>query len=551
MFTFIDLFSGCGGLTLGLMRAGLRPIAAIDDDRHAISVFRENLPEVPHVLQRDLTTFDPKALEKIIGTVGIDAIVGGPPCQGFSTARQRDGANHGKNRLVSDERRDLYLEFLRFVAFFRPRLFLIENVPGIRSAAGGLYFTRLQREGRNLGYRVHNQTEDAWELGLPQKRRRELIIGVRTDIREYFRPVLPVSSRATPRMTLDAAIGDLPVLSAGCGDHEMPYDLHRRARHFGANTPEAGRYLVDVLEVEKSHILRNHVSRPHSDRDLRDFARLREGENASTAMRSRQESFEFPYDRMSFKDRFTRQHREAPCSTIVAHLAKDGLMFIHPTQNRSLTPREAARIQSFPDWFEFPEARTHAFRLIGNAVPPLVAESIGIALREFLRMSDRSHSSVEGGQLRLFVGNGGFFGSSIDIRERRAAGEAILPMLGWTGLELGNLDNGRLLSAWQAALYLFPLLHPSGVLDHGTEIDCAPFSLDEIEEWEEVFAPRFARSGWPVVLTAVGKEVHRRFVAGKISDKEFYGAHLPPARRPARHLRRRTPKRETTSRQSS
>jgi DNA (cytosine-5)-methyltransferase 1 len=84
--------------------------------------------------------------------------------------------------------------------------------------------------------------------------------------------------------------------------------------------------------------------------------------------------FEFPYDKSSFKDRYTRQHRNRPCSTIVAHLSKDGLMFVHPTQNRSLTPREAARVQSFPDWFVYPEERTHAFRLIGNAVPPLVSD---------------------------------------------------------------------------------------------------------------------------------------------------------------------------------
>ena len=87
--------------------------------------------------------------------------------------------------------------------------------------------------------------------------------------------------------------------------------------------------------------------------------------------------FEFPYDKGSFKDRYTRQSRREACSTIVAHLSKDGLMFIHPTQNRSLTPREAARVQSFPDWFVFPVPRTHQFRIIGNAVPPLVAEVFG------------------------------------------------------------------------------------------------------------------------------------------------------------------------------
>ncbi len=98
-----------------------------------------------------------------------------------------------------------------------------------------------------------------------------------------------------------------------------------------------------------------------------------EGENSAEAMRRGIEC-EFPYDKTSFKDRYTRQSRREACSTIVAHLSKEGLMFVHPTQNRSLTPREAARIQSFPDWFQFPVARTHQFRIIGNAVPPLVGE---------------------------------------------------------------------------------------------------------------------------------------------------------------------------------
>src|SRR3979490_1389802 len=103
----------------------------------------------------------------------------------------------------------------------------------------------------------------------------------------------------------------------------------------------------------------------------------------------------FPFfdDKTSFEDRYTRQHRMKPCSTIVAHLSKDGLMFIHPTQNRSLTPREAARIQSFPDWFRFPKARTHSFRLIGNAVPPLIGEAVGLAALKFLQRIE-GHSPV-------------------------------------------------------------------------------------------------------------------------------------------------------------
>ena len=131
-----------------------------------------------------------------------------------------------------------------------------------------------------------------------------------------------------------------------------------------------------MLEIDCSSKITCHTARPHSQRDLRDFSKLHEGETSARAI-ARGEKMEFPYDRGCFKDRYTKQHRNALCSTIVAHLSKDGLMFIHPTQNRSLTPREAARIQTFPDWFDFPSARTISFRLIGNAVPPLIGKAVG------------------------------------------------------------------------------------------------------------------------------------------------------------------------------
>jgi DNA (cytosine-5)-methyltransferase 1 len=134
--TGIDLFCGCGGFSLGLERAGFTVLAAVDFNPEAIRVFRKNFPNVPHVLQEDLTGFPPLELAKLIGAVEVDVIVGGPPCQGFSRVRQRDGANSGP-RMVKDDRRHLYKEFLRYVGFFHPKVFVMENVPGIRSAEGG------------------------------------------------------------------------------------------------------------------------------------------------------------------------------------------------------------------------------------------------------------------------------------------------------------------------------------------------------------------------------------------------------------------------------
>lgn len=454
MLTFIDLFCGCGGFSLGLERAGLQCLAAIDFNSEAIAVFQHNFPKVSQALQKDLTQFSPTHLKKLLGTDHVDVIVGGPPCQGFSTARQVDGANHG-DRLKEDPRRYLYQEFLKYVESFQPKVFVMENVLGIRSASGGEYFTRVQKEARAIGYRVHAQVEDCVELGLPQKRRRQLFIGTHLDLPDYFRPEINPAPRASDHPSLWEAIGDLPPVKAGEGEETTEYDMERRKAHVERY---GRRYLHDVLEVRRAKMLTAHRARPHSERDLRDFALLKEGENSKEAM-ERGVEFEFPYKKSSFQDRYTRQHRNEPCSTIVAHLSKDGLMFIHPTQNRSLTPREAARIQSFPDWFEFPVARTHQFRVIGNAVPPLVSEAIGRAVNSYLE-SPMKYSKIIALELSPLP------------RSEREAIDCLLPLLDLNGRDLRAQSSERFRRAWCAVGFLYPGFHPDGALEHGGEIAC-------------------------------------------------------------------------------
>jgi DNA (cytosine-5)-methyltransferase 1 len=510
--SFVDLFCGCGGFTLGMLRAGFLCAAVIDSDADAIATLQSNLPALPNVLRRDLTRYRPSDLAELIGRDRIDVIVGGPPCQGFSTARQVDGANHGA-RLTDDPRRHLYREFLKYIDFFQPSVFVIENVLGMRNAANGEYFTRVQHEARTLGknhgrpgYRVHAQIEDAAALGVPQKRRRQLIVGVRADLPGYFIPELAPAPSAIAPTTLGEAIGDLPVVRAGSGQNERDYDLVRRANHLNGASKTARNYLFNVLEIERATNLTNHVARPHSDRDLRDFSRLREGETSAVAMRDRGVKFEFPYDKSSFKDRYTRQSRKGQCSTIVAHLSKDGLMFIHPTQNRSITPREAARIQSFPDWFRFPEARTHAFRLIGNAVPPLVAESVGTAIARFLReIPQRGAKALD------------------HTAPRRTALVAKLSRL--ASLKRNHLravKKQEFLEGWQALLILFPDLHPINALDHGAQQSASPELALLLPELESQGRRRYLRSGWPVALEIFGREAWRRRNGGELSLAEFY-----------------------------
>lgn len=536
--TLIDLFCGCGGFTLGMLRSGFRCLAAIDIDRTAIATLKANLPDVDHPLERDLTRFTPEALSDLLGTDRVDVIVGGPPCQGFSTARQVDGANHG-TRLKADPRRYLYRDFLRFVDFFQPRVFVLENVLGIRTAAGGEYFTRLHKESRELGhaegrpgYRVHGQVEDAWELGVPQKRRRQLVIGVRNDLSGYFLPELKPAPRARPHTPLGAAIGDLPILRAGGGVDERDYDVTRVADHIQTTGEHGENYLLNVVEIERAGKLTNHHARPHSVRDLRDFALLKEGESSAIAMRERGVKFEFPYDKSSFKDRYTRQSRSGPCSTIVAHLSKDGLMFIHPTQTRSLTPREAARVQSFPDWFRFPPARTPTFRLIGNAVPPLIAEAVGLAVRAFIEPSTDSRTTGDAAATRVQeLAACKTAASPVAIpgaphgRIRQSHSEALRELEHLTHLDrraLRTLHAADFLRGWHALLFLLPELHPENARDHGHTIETISPSQVTLRGYEGFLSRRYARSGWPVALRLLGREAWRRYVKREITDADFY-----------------------------
>lgn len=506
--TCVDLFSGCGGFSLGMKRAGFVVLAAIDNDPHAVSVFKRNFPEVRHSLCLDLTQLDPAALGAIIGRREVDVIVGGPPCQGFSTVRQRDGSNSGK-RMIDDDRRYLYRHFLRFVAYFKPKVFVMENVLGIQSAAGGEFFVRVQEEARLLGYRVHTLVERANDLGVPQKRVRQLIVGTNSSVPLFMRGGLVPVARAGAWPTLGEAIGDLPPLQAGQGVEETAYEMQLRKAHV---VKYGRRYLFDILEADKAKCLTAHRARPHSARDLRDFQRLREGEHCAEAMK-RGEKFEFPYSRVTFLDRYKRQHRNEPCSTIVAHLSKDGLMFVHPVQLRSLTPREAARIQSFPDHFLFPVSRTHQFRLIGNAVPPLVAEAVGEKVKKFL-------ASVHRGALRTTKG----CVLSKSVAQRNVA---VLSEAAANGT-LRNLSKEVFTQGWQSLFVLLPQCHPDVELSvKNKKSKASAQNRAKGGTFSETDGGQSC-GGWPVSVIPIILEARRRLSNGMLKEREYYcDGHLP------------------------
>jgi DNA (cytosine-5)-methyltransferase 1 len=502
--TFIDLFSGCGGFSAGLEQAGMDCLAGVDHNEQAIQTFQANHSQKTVALVKDMTQFQPLELERLVGRNKVDLIVGGPPCQGFSSARQFSGSNSG-HRLVDDPRRELYKFFLKFVDHFRPKVFVMENVLGIKKMQNGVYFTAIQNEARRIGYRVVPIEVNAWEYGVPQKRIRQLFIGTLIELPIFVPAQLipkthsltPSEDGLSPIITLGEAIEDLPALKAGDERVVQDYDLEMRERYL---QKYSGRFLTEVLSINNSNSLTWHCSRPHNERDLRDFARLHEGETCSRAL-ARGVAMEFPYDRNSFKDRYTRQDRNSLCSTIVAHLKSDGLMFIHPTQVRSLTPREAARIQTFPDTFQFSGSRSHVFTQIGNAVPPLIGRKVGLGILKYF-------SDEEGNLKRPELA--GSERAKLIYELERFVNESMV-----TPLEL--VEDGSFALAWKRIHLLLPHLHPESALDNGREISSIPMRTKSF-----CLEPYFIRSGWPVELAPIAQEANRRHKSGRLASSEYF-----------------------------
>lgn len=378
--TVVDLFCGAGGTSLGLEQAGYRIVAAVDNDGWACQTFRLNHPSVPEscVVCSDIRHLPTDCLDPLVPGRGVDLLVGGPPCQGFSMIGKRVRGRNGAQRFIDDPRNELYREFVRFVRHLRPRVVVMENVPGLFSLRQGHYRRQIV-EDLDHGYETDAVLVDAHRFGVPQHRQRVLFVGVSRDsfgddavaIRD--RLLATLRAHNDPGPTLRQAISDLPPLAQDDGAEVMP------------RPPRRGRLssYAALMGATGSAAVLNHVSRPLNVRDQLLYARLAPGETGHDAVVKHGARHLMVYRDDVFHDKYRRLVYDRPSPTVVAHLAKDGHMFIHPDpgQTRTITVREAARIQSFPDDFIFYGPRTHQFQHVGNAVPPLLAKYVGEAIR--------------------------------------------------------------------------------------------------------------------------------------------------------------------------
>ena len=364
----VDIFCGCGGLSEGFKHAGFLPVLGIDIDESAVATYgRHNagrgwVADIANVSGRDI-------LERS-GRKAIDVMAGGPPCQAFSTVAVAKWRSLGMPSTLSHPVNQLYKEFLRLVLEVRPKFFVMENVRRMLSIDDGQVMKNVESALRGK-YCVSFYKKDVAGFGVPQHRRRALIIGNCLGLEN---PKLEEthSHEADAKkqlVTVRDAISDLPRICSGSGAHAMKYPP------FSKISPYATRM------HSKANLVYNHVARTHNSRDLKIFSMLEPG----TCIKDIPSKYN-PYRRDIFLDKYKKQPWLEPSSTILAHLSKDGLMFIHPdrSQNRSITPREAARLQSFRDDFVFEGSRTKQYLQIGNAVPPLFAQAIAKKIKNLL-----------------------------------------------------------------------------------------------------------------------------------------------------------------------
>lgn len=370
----IDLFAGCGGLSLGFEMAGFKIPVAIEKDEWASETYKKNHPKTK-VITQDITKIVELSDVLPRKNTRVDGIIGGPPCQGFSLSGNRD-----KN----DPRNSLFMEFVRFVAFFKPKFFVMENVTGILSMKtknNKRVKDLIEEEFSSVGYNLEVFTLNAAEFGVPQSRVRVFFIGLRNDIPYDKDKIKPKGFLFSDnQISIEDAIMDLPQLKAGEGTDVMPYSSQATTDY-------------QIWARQDSNEIYNHVTMKHTKRLIERFEQIKYGQSVADVSREHQQRKRGEADKISdrvYSQNNMRPYPDKPSPTIPASFQSN---FVHPYLNRNYTAREGARLQSFPDTYIFCGKRTtmsweknlSQYQQIGNAVPPLLAKAIAKSIADYLK----------------------------------------------------------------------------------------------------------------------------------------------------------------------
>jgi DNA (cytosine-5)-methyltransferase 1 len=371
--TVLDLFCGAGGMSLGFQNAGCEILGGIDKNPHAVRTHHKNFPNCQLKLAATPIESITDLSELGLQPGKVDILIGGPPCQVFSVVGKGKMRSLGKD-IEIDIRNFLYEHFIRFLEYYKPYFFVIENVNYLRNhwifpiLIGDLEKGLHKKDCDYPGYDISSKILVASDYGVPQIRKRLFIVGRRKGLNLDFE--FPEVNTASP-VSVGEAIEDLPELE--------PKILSLKTKNTASKQPDSATQYKCFAESEYQKRMRsksdktvmNHLCRAHNDKDLYIFSIMPQGgkyKNIPDELKR--------YNDQIFEDKYRRLESHKPSWTLTAHMQKDCLAYIHPTQTRSISVREAARLQSFPDHFVFDAPMTRMFELVGNSVPPLLAEAI-------------------------------------------------------------------------------------------------------------------------------------------------------------------------------
>ena len=341
----IDLFSGAGGMSLGAIQAGIDVVLAVESDPHAAKTYQANHPATT-MLNSDIRQISSRKIKSLIPNGSGTVIFGGPPCQGFSYSNLR-------TRSPENPENWLFLEFLRFVQLIRPDWVVFENVRGIVNTAKGVFVEEVIKRLENLGYTLSSSLLNAMDFGAPQDRARFFLVGSRDGVK--FK--IPRRTTREP-ITVEEAIGDLPELENGASFDRLPYrcaPISRYARRMRRRTKAS---------------FNNLVSR-NADWVVKRYPYIPQGGNWEDIPERAMSNYE---DRTRCHTGIYHRLRNDAPSVVIGNYRKN--MLIHPEQDRGLSVREAARLQSFPDSYVFHGSIGFQQQQVGNAVPPLLATAM-------------------------------------------------------------------------------------------------------------------------------------------------------------------------------
>lgn len=384
-FTFIDLFAGAGGFAEGFYQENYRALSHIEFDKYACETLKERMKfygyhksEINKVKPTDITDNNIiSIIDESVKNSDVDVIIGGPPCQSFSS----QGKARDPNGMKCDPRNYLYENYIKILNYYKPKFFVFENVSGILSTKlNGKKIIDTIFSDMKQNYNIVEDKNiiliNAADFGIPQERKRVIIIGVRkdlnVDVKNIYQDLKKISENEDT-VTVEEAIGDLPKLYPGEGK-----DLQE-------HTPIITNKYLSKIRKKDYGFVHHHIARNHNDLDKKRYKLMSRYKWTLSELYEKKPDLIHPRKRL-FNNSYVVQHFNSPAKTVIAHLYKDGNQFIHPdhTQERTLTPREAARLQSFPDDFIFPCSKTQQYKQIGNAVPPLLAKHIAGILKKYL-----------------------------------------------------------------------------------------------------------------------------------------------------------------------